>query len=469
MRDVIGYEEKKPATMAAIRWGYPRFVHHAYVEQVAEHAARQQGIVNQPVYALVSLQAAHEFVQYVQSPHCAVRPANGFVLVAVANDVAVIRRARAFTQHTGLAISSRQAEDYLVGAGLLSQPFAEPSIGADDAESLIKATLSAYVASDVIELCNSGMNAFYASFKAARAIQQKQGRTVYVQLGWLYMDTQKVLEQFLAEDETVITVLDVFDKAKIEAIFKQYAGQIAAVVTELPTNPLLQTLDVEWLSELCLQAGAIRIFDPTMSSVFNVNVLPYTDVLVTSLTKYAASGGDVMVGAYALNPNAAFYSQLKTSVRQESQPPYVRDLNRLAWHMQSVSQLVAAINVNTVKLVDYLERHTAVRRVHWALSDASAANYTKIALGACRPGGMVTIELKGDLSAFYDVSTVVKGPSFGTHFTMMCPFMYLAHYDWVSRSGGRDALRKSGLDPELVRISVGTEPMEAIIAALRFY
>ena len=48
----------------------------------------------------------------------------------------------------------------------------------------------------------------------------------------------------------------------------------------------------------------------------------------------------------------------------------------------------------------------------------------------------------------------------------MCPFMYLAHYDWVSREAGRSELKKLGLDPELVRISVGTEPIEAIIAAL---
>jgi cystathionine gamma-synthase len=57
----------------------------------------------------------------------------------------------------------------------------------------------------------------------------------------------------------------------------------------------------------------------------------------------------------------------------------------------------------------------------------------------------------------------MKGPSFGTEFTLVCPFMYLAHYELVTTDEGRNFLRSIGIDPDLIRISVGTEPIADII------
>ena len=49
---------------------------------------------------------------------------------------------------------------------------------------------------------------------------------------------------------------------------------------------------------------------------------------------------------------------------------------------------------------------------------------------------------------------------------MMCPFMYLAHYELVSTDEGQASLRKQGINPDLIRLSVGLEPAEAIIEEL---
>lgn len=53
--------------------------------------------------------------------------------------------------------------------------------------------------------------------------------------------------------------------------------------------------------------------------------------------------------------------------------------------------------------------------------------------------------------AFFDALGCEKGPSLGTNFTLSCPFVILAHYtelEWA---------RSYGVDPELVRVSVGLE------------
>jgi cystathionine gamma-synthase len=129
--------------------------------------------------------------------------------------------------------------------------------------------------------------------------------------------------------------------------------------------------------------------------------------------------------------------------------------------MESVAD---AINANTVKLAKWLESHPAVKRVHWAYSEKSAGHYAKIARGPNRPGSLFTIELNGPIGAFYDRLRCAKGPSFGTTFTIVCPFAYLAHYDLVTTAEGRRELLARDLDPELIRIAVGAEPFEDIRA-----
>jgi len=61
------------------------------------------------------------------------------------------------------------------------------------------------------------------------------------------------------------------------------------------------------------------------------------------------------------------------------------------------------------------------------------------------------------MEKFYDAVKVMKGPSFGARFTLLCPFMYLAHYDLVTSDEGRAFLTSVGINPELIRISVGEE------------
>jgi cystathionine gamma-synthase len=79
---------------------------------------------------------------------------------------------------------------------------------------------------------------------------------------------------------------------------------------------------------------------------------------------------------------------------------------------------------------------------------------------------MISFSLRGSLEAFYDRLRLPKGPSFGMRTTLICPFMYLAHYDLVTTPSGRAELAANGLDPDLLRLCVGTEPVDDIIAAL---
>lgn len=80
---------------------------------------------------------------------------------------------------------------------------------------------------------------------------------------------------------------------------------------------------------------------------------------------------------------------------------------------------------------------------------------------------MISFTVAGPLDAFYDRLRLPKGPSFGMKTTLICPFIYLAHYDLVTSEAGREHLARHGLSPDLLRLSVGCEPVESIIDALR--
>jgi cystathionine gamma-synthase len=66
----------------------------------------------------------------------------------------------------------------------------------------------------------------------------------------------------------------------------------------------------------------------------------------------------------------------------------------------------------------------------------------------------------------YDRLPVIKGPSFGLGFTIVAPFLWLAHFEEVTTPAGRETIRAAGLDPDLLRLSMGLEPVEEIWAAL---
>jgi cystathionine gamma-synthase len=256
------------------------------------------------------------------------------------------------------------------------------------------------------------------------------------------------------------------DMGAVERLFRERGARIAGLVAEVPTNPLVQTTDVAELASLCRRYGIRLILDPSIASAFSVDCLPHADLVTTSLTKYTASEGDVIAGLVAVNPGAPDADALRRAVGACIEAPYPRDLSRLAAQIGDTRDVLARIEESTPQVASFLTGHAAVREVHWALSPRSRENYLRVAKSPTATGGMISFALRGALDPFYDRLRIPKGPSFGMRTTLICPFMYLAHYDMVSTEEGRAELKANGLDPNLLRLCVGTEPVGEIIGAL---
>ena len=464
LTDVIGYEEGAPAVMARIDLGYPRFVQHIYLRRLADHVRGRHGLNAHDVFLTASESAARRLAAYLKPAVAAIMAQDGFVAVHFPSDAEARARGRLFLQHTGYGLSSREAEDVLLREGLVASRQAEEVIDGNAATACVDALRRAASAAsqDDVFLSRSGMSAFFASFLAIQRAQAARGRHVWVQIGWLYLDTQRILEKFIGDSASFVWLHDPSDQRAIDEAFRQHGPRIAGVVTEAPTNPLMQTGDIPRIADLSRRHGAALILDPSSAGLANVDVLPHADVLVASLTKYAANRGDVMAGLAVVNGASPFAAALREGLAGDIEPLSSRDAARLAWTIRDMGAVTEAGNANTLRLVSWLESHPSVRRVHWAGSEAYRRNYEAVARGGNRPGALLSVEFNRPLAEVYDRLRVVKAASFGLQFTMACPFLYLTHFDKVRSDAGRTFLRDHGLEPDLLRVSAGIEPFDRI-------
>jgi cystathionine gamma-synthase len=75
-----------------------------------------------------------------------------------------------------------------------------------------------------------------------------------------------------------------------------HGDRISALFCEFPSNPQLRSPDIQRLRMLANRYKFAIACDDTVGSCINVNVLPFVDIVMTSLTKSFSGGSDVMGG-----------------------------------------------------------------------------------------------------------------------------------------------------------------------------
>jgi cystathionine gamma-synthase len=118
------------------------------------------------------------------------------------------------------------------------------------------------------------------------------------------------------------------------------------------------------------------------------------------------------------------------------------------------------VNANGQAVAAWLANHPAVEEV-WHPSLTHKKNYDAVMRKGGGYGGLLSFVLKNQKKTpkVYDALRLSKGPSFGTPFTLVCPYTLLAHYpelDWADACG---------VSRNLLRVSCGLEPLETILGA----
>ena len=450
LADVESYERKEARVWKMLRAGYPRFVRNVLVTRAAQEAAQRLGRTGE-LFPLVSEASARRLAEHAGATLTSVDRIGDWCLATTPAGDAALRLAK-MVQHTGSLISSRQAEAWLVGS---------PPTDGSAALRTIRAALApllADVAADNILVATSGMNAVDAGIAAVDTVQRPRGRSAWIQLGWLYVDSTRLFEK--ARDAKHHFISDVRDLAAVERLLA--TGTIAGVFTEVPNNPQLETADIPALRALCDKHGAKLLLDPSSVGLASVDVLPFADIVVSSLTKYAGSEGDVMAGVIVVHPSRADAIELLAGIRHRLEPLHPLDLAALATQVGRTTEVTRRLSATAAELARRLAAHPAVARVRTADQGPTADAYRRLLRPGAGAGSLITLELRGDMRRVYDRLAVAKGPSFGLRYTLAAPFLWLAHFEEVTNEQGRAHIRAAGLDPDLLRISVGLEPVEDI-------
>jgi cystathionine gamma-synthase len=465
LRDIIGYEEKHPETLSKIVTGYPRFVTHPYILKIQERLNKEFALKARQILILSSVKAAKALCSFAEIAPNKVIEYKNITGVVLPEDKTKIEKAQAFLQHTGTGISSRWAEDILREEGILPDVQAEEYFGGDAENHILNILKDSYGAAskDNIYLTSSGMNSIYSAYNSISSIQIRNKKSIWIQLGWMFVDTMDILKKLGASETGNYVIYDIYNLEQLEFILKEKGEHISGIITEVPSNPLVQTPDIKRIKGLADKHNCIFVIDATLGTPHNVNVLPYADLIVESLTKYASGYADLMMGAVVLNCQSRFYEELRAVLPNFLEPPYFREIRRLAFQISGYAERIKKINQNTMKLVDFLQSSKCINKIFWAYEEKSRVNFEKIQKNPDSPGGVITVELNKPLDSVYDYLKIAKGPSCGAEFTLIGPYLYLAHYNLVSHQEGRKFLNERGINPELLRISVGTEQIEDII------
>ncbi|PHX79389.1 MAG: hypothetical protein CK541_05385 [Opitutia bacterium] len=453
LADIESYERKEERVWKLLRAGYPRFVRNSLVTRAAQEAAQLLGRTGE-LFPLVSEASARRLAEHAGASLTSVDPVGDWCLVTTPTGDGALRLAK-MVQHTGTLISSRQAEAWLAR----SAP-ADGSAALHTIRQALSPLLSGVPADDIL-IATSGMNAVDAAIAAVDTVQRPRGRSAWIQLGWLYVDSTRLFEK--ARDAKHHFIADVCDLAAVERLLA--AGDIAGVFTEVPNNPQLETADIPALRALCDKYGAKLLLDPSSVGLASVDVLPFADIVVSSLTKYAGSEGDVMAGVIAVHPSRADAVELLAGVRRRLEPLHPLDLAALATQVGRMPDVTRRLSATAAEIARRLAVHPAVARVRTADQGPTADAYRRLLRPGAGAGSLITLELRGDMRCVYDRLAVTKGPSFGLRYTLAAPFLWLAHFEEVTNEQGRAQIRAAGLDPDLLRISVGLEPVDDIWAA----
>ncbi|EGE80260.1 cystathionine gamma-synthase [Blastomyces dermatitidis ATCC 18188] len=295
----------------------------------------------------------------------------------------------------------------------------------------------------------TGMSAIFNSHRMLMAARSPMKSICF---GFPYVDTLKILQkwgpgvQFYGHASS--EELDDLQK-RLES-----GERFLALFTEFPGNPLLMAPDLERIRNLATKYDFAVVVDESVGNFINVNVLPYADVVVSSLTKVFSGDSNVMGGSAVFNPHGQYYQKLKTVLEAEYEDNYWgEDAIFLERNSRDFVSRIERINAATEEITAQLKASPLIKDIFYPKYNPTRPFYDKCKNPNGGYGGLfsITFHSKEQAVAFYDSFEVMKGPSLGTNFTLSSPYVILAHY------GELEWANSLGVPTELIRTSIGLE------------
>lgn len=232
---------------------------------------------------------------------------------------------------------------------------------------------------------------------------------------------------------------------------------------ETPTNPLMNIVDIAAFTALAKQKNILVAVDNTFASPFLQTPLDLgADIVMHSVTKYLGGHSDVVMGALVMN-DENLYKELAFIHNSCGAVPGPQDSFLVLRGIKTLHLRMERHCSNGRKIAEYLRAHPKVDKVYWP-GFADHPNHD-IARKQMRDfGGMLSFTLKDDSKAVLLMESVELfslAESLGGVESLINNPATMTH-----ASVPKEERLKSGLVDSLMRLSIGVEDAEDLIADL---
>jgi cystathionine gamma-lyase len=278
----------------------------------------------------------------------------------------------------------------------------------------------------------------------------------------MYGGTYRLFDKVLQNDGFEFSYVDL---THVENFSQAIRPNTKMVWLETPTNPTLKLTDIAAIAKIAKQKNILVVVDNTfMSPIFQRPIELGADIVVHSATKYIGGHSDMVGGVAVTNDDKiaeklAFLSNSMAAIQGAFDAFLaLRSLKTLPIRMK-------AHNENAIKVAQYLEKHPLVEKIIYP-GLKSHPQYQLATSQMHGFGGMITFFIKGGLNAsrkfLESVKVFALAESLGGVESLIEHPAIMTH-----ASVPAEQRKKLGIDDSLIRLSVGIEDIDDLLADLK--
>jgi cystathionine beta-lyase len=278
----------------------------------------------------------------------------------------------------------------------------------------------------------------------------------------LYGGTYRLFTKIFEGFGVKFRFVDMGDLKNVEAAMSPATRLIWA---ETPTNPLLRIIDIAGLGAIARKHGCLLGVDNTFASPYLQTPIDLgADIVMHSVTKYLGGHSDVVMGALVVK-DAGLAERLAFIQNSSGATPGPMDCFLVLRGLKTLHLRMQRHCENGKAVAEWLAKHPKVDKVYWP-GFATHVNHAVAAKQMRGFGGMISFTLKGDNMA--DATRVLSGTKlFSLAESLGGVESLLGHPASMTHASiPREERLKNGLADTLIRLSVGLEDADDLIADL---
>ncbi|MBK9047022.1 MAG: cystathionine gamma-synthase [Bacteroidetes bacterium] len=279
----------------------------------------------------------------------------------------------------------------------------------------------------------------------------------------LYGGSYRMFTKIFAHYGIVFHFVNMHDANEIK---KHLNPKTKMLWVETPTNPLMKIIDIKACAKIADDNKLILVVDNTFASPYLQNPLDLgAAVVMHSATKYLGGHSDVVMGALCTNSDS-LYEELAFIANSCGATPGPMDSFLVMRGIKTLHVRMQAHCKNGKEIAHYLKTHPKIDKVFWPGFEDHPNH--QIAKEQMRDfGGMISFTMKGnDMEAAFRMASALK--VFSLAESLGGVESLAGHPASMTHASIPKAEReKSGVVDSLIRLSVGIEDIEDLLADLK--